>query len=264
MRRSLPRCVRVSFFVFWSLGFKYDWQRVWRGLLARLGFTADWPSFPERRLYILGGEGFGGRGSYAWCQHKYINGGFVCCRGACAVVSAAHTGSKKMKTLFEVFQLVNGPQIIVSVAFMRLASFLHRTTVFCQKGKTLILSSHELWTPGCLSLMAWNWNPAAGVLGGGVGGGFVFPRTATVLPRILKCNWVVENERQKRGATVGINWGRILTCRRMPEITHFYQSHRDKRHFHRIDLLSRLIIVIPDVSVKDSGSISTNIKKIWL
>lgn len=77
------------------------------------------------------------------------------------------------------------------------------------------LSWHEIEIPA----------PRMGALEGGEGL-VVFPRTTIILPHILKCNWVVEDERHRSGATVGIIWWLMAkntkTCWRMLELTHFH------------------------------------------
>lgn len=80
----------------------------------------------------------------------------------------------------------------------------------------------------------------SGMVGGG-GLPVVFPCTAIFLPHILKCNWVVEDERPRRGA-VGIIWWLMAKNTKMREDSgnHTLSYESQRRTFHQINSLNRL------------------------
>lgn len=81
-------------------------------------------------------------------------------------------------------------------------------------GNILMLSSHELWTLGCLFLMAWNWNPTEGFLWGWRG---LLSPTSWNLIRSFRMRATGEALQQELS---GNWWLRILICE---------ETHTDKR-----------------------------------
>lgn len=179
------------------------WLCVWVAFLYSNPFTEKWLTISFEGLLAV--FGFCWLTQFPWkmareggtvCHHKNINGKLVC---SCWVM---------LSPFFWTFHWWK-------VMWTQHSSHHPCTDCLLSARYIPILSSHELWTLGCLSLMAWNWNPAVGCNGWRCRGwlfSHVQPSSSLTSWNVIGLWRMRATGDEQQWESCGGWWLRILTC----------------------------------------------------